>query len=54
MSATDPTYLLEKYADVIAEEVNVKEISLMEGNAEVKVQYNPLGSMLGASFGKDT
>lgn len=44
--------ILEKYADVIKEEVNVKEIS--ELNIDLKPIFKPLGNQLSAKFGKDT
>ncbi len=44
--------ILEKYADVIKEEVNVKEIS--ELTIDAKPVFKPLGNKLSAKFGKDT
>ncbi len=44
--------ILEKYADVIKEEVNVKEIS--ELHIDAKPVFKPLGNKLSAKFGKDT
>lgn len=46
--------LLEKYGEIIKEEVNVKEIwPFSSDNPLVKV-FKPLGSQLSAKFGKDT
>ncbi|PID34651.1 MAG: hypothetical protein CR971_02135 [candidate division SR1 bacterium] len=44
--------ILEKYADVIKEEVNVKEITTLDIDA--KPVFKPLGNKLSAKFGKDT
>ncbi len=44
--------ILEKYADVIKEEVNVKKIE--ELNIDAKPVFKPLGNKLSAKFGKDT
>lgn len=48
------TNILQKYNHIIAEEVNVKSVSLMEGDILVKKTYIPLGSALSSKFGKDT
>jgi isoleucyl-tRNA synthetase len=48
------TNILEKYHHIIAEEVNVKAVSLMDGDVSVKKTYIPLGSALSSKFGKDT
>lgn len=44
--------LIEKYGDIIKEELNIKEIADLEG--EHSKQIKPLGSKLSAKFGKDT
>ena len=54
MPALDKTLFLKKYGETIAQEVNVKEVSLIEWDQNVTIQYVPLGKMLGADFGKDT
>jgi len=46
--------LLTKYHDIIAEEVNVKEVTLLPEDMHVTVTYVPLGQQLSAKFGKDT
>lgn len=46
--------LLQKYGEIIAEEVNVKEVSLLDENVTVTVTYIPLGQKIGALFGKET
>lgn len=51
---TSPENILEKYHDIIAEEVNVKNVSLLSDDQQVTVQYVPLGNTLGEKFGKDT
>lgn len=49
-----PEKIVEKYQDIIAEEVNVKQVTLLDADQSVTVQYVPLGNMLGEAFGKDT
>lgn len=44
--------LIEKYGDIIKEELNIKEIADLQG--EHSKQIKPLGSKLSAKFGKDT
>ena len=44
--------LIEKYGDIIKEELNIKEIADLQG--EHRKQIKPLGSKLSAKFGKDT
>ncbi len=46
--------ILEKYHDTIAQEINVKSISLLDEGQQVVVQYIPLGNMLWDKFWKDT
>jgi len=46
--------LLKKYSETIKEEVNVKEINLLEDTWNVSIQYLPIGRELWANFGKDT
>lgn len=46
--------LLEKYGEIIAEEVNVKEVTLLDDTVTVIVTYVPLGQKIGSTFGKDT
>ncbi len=43
-----------KYKDIIAEEVNVKDVYLLDDAVVVTTTYVPLGQKLGAVFGKDT
>ncbi len=47
-------WLLQKYGETIKEEVNVKEISLIQGDQWVVIQYIPLWKTLWSQFGKDT
>ena len=54
MTQTTTQRFLDKYASTIAEEVNVKEVVMLEDNVQVTITYIPLGQMLWASFGKDT
>ncbi len=46
--------LVEKYHDTIAEEVNVKKVSILSDDQQVTIQYIPLGNTLWEQFGKDT
>lgn len=46
--------ILDKYGSIIAEEVNVKSVHLLDDDQQVTVQYIPLGNMLWEQFGKDT
>lgn len=47
-------YIVEKYHDIIAEELNVKKIGVLDNTIVVKKVYKPLGNKLSAKFGKDT
>ncbi len=46
--------LLEKYGEIIKEEVNVKEIWSFHSEKPLVKVFKPLGSQLSAKFGKDT
>lgn len=46
--------LLHKYADIIKEEVNVKEIWPLQSDKPITKIFKPIGSQLSAKFGKDT
>jgi isoleucyl-tRNA synthetase len=46
--------LLEKYEDILKEEVNVKELGLFVSDGPIVKVFKPLGSQLSAKFGKDT
>lgn len=46
--------ILQKYASTIAEEVNVKDVSLLWDDIQVTKIYAPLGQKLSGKFGKDT
>jgi len=46
--------LLEKYADIIKEEVNVKAIEELDNSLKINKIFKPIGSQLSAKFGKDT
>ncbi len=48
------TQLLEKYGDILREEINVKEISPFSSETPIIKVYKPLGSQLSEKFGKDT
>lgn len=47
-------YILDKYADIIKEEVNVKEVGVLSQELHISKVYVPLGSKLSDKFGKDT
>ncbi len=46
--------MLEKYADIIKEEVNVKEVSWFAKDISITKIFKPLGNKLSEKFGKDT
>ena len=46
--------LLTKYAETIAEEVNVQEVVVLGDDVQVSINYIPSGQALGPVFGKDT
>lgn len=46
--------LLQKYGSIIAEEVNVKEVGLLDKRVVVRITYVPLGQKIWWLFGKDT
>lgn len=46
--------IIEKYEDIIKEEINVKEISSLDKKHKVTKIFKPIGTMLSAKFGKDT
>lgn len=54
MSQTKISPLLAKYADIIKEEVNVKEILPFAKDISITKIFKPLGSQLSEKFGKDT
>ena len=54
MAEKKPIPLLEKYADIIKEEVNVKEISWFAKDISITKIFKPLGNKLSEKFGKDT
>lgn len=45
---------LNKYANIIKEEVNIKDLSSFDQSFQPKKVYKPIGSQLSAKFGKDT
>lgn len=53
MTATSQQ-ILEKYWHIIAEEVNVKKVTLIQDTSGVVLQYLPNGRELWSDFGKDT
>ncbi len=46
--------LLQKYEDIIKEEINVKEIKNLDDSIKAKKIFKPIGSQLSAKFAKDT
>lgn len=46
--------LLQKYGDIIKEEINIKEITGLDKTLKVKKIFKPIWSQLSAKFGKDT
>ena len=47
-------HILEKYSEIIQEELNVKDIVPLDKNFTIKKIYKPLWNKLSAKFGKDT
>ena len=54
MTKTKTSPLLTKYADIIKEEINIKEIIPFAKEVTVSKIFKPLGSKLSEKFGKDT
>lgn len=46
--------LLDKYGDIIKEEVNIKDIEWFDDSIKITKIFKPIGSQLSAKFGKDT
>lgn len=46
--------LLEKYEDIIKEEINVKNVDIYQSDKPIVKVYKPLGGQLSAKFWKDT
>ena len=46
--------LLDKYGDIIKEEINVKEVDIYQSDKPITKVYKPLWGQLSAKFGKDT
>lgn len=49
----DTQYIITKYSDIITEELNIKEVGVLQ-NIKVQKIYKPIGSQISAKFGKDT
>ena len=47
-------YVLDKYWEIIKEEINVKKISSLENWWDIKKIFKPIWSQISAKFGKDT
>ena len=47
-------YVLDKYLEIIKEEINVKDISPLQNAWNIKRVFKPIGSQISAKFGKDT
>lgn len=47
-------YVLNKYWEIIKEEINVKKISSLENWWDIKKIFKPIWSQISAKFGKDT
>ena len=46
--------LLDKYGDIIKEEINVKDVEIYQSDKPITKVYKPLGWQLSAKFWKDT
>jgi hypothetical protein len=51
---SDIAQILDKYQDIIQEEINVKAVVPFTEKLHVTKIFKPLGSKLSAKFGKDT
>lgn len=51
---TSAETLLKKYGDIIKEEVNVKQIEVLDNSLKIQKTFKPIWSQLSAKFGKDT
>ena len=47
-------YILDKYEEIIKEEINVKNISSLQWAGNIKKIFKPIWSQISAKFGKDT
>lgn len=54
MTSMTVDYVLDKYWEIIKEEINVKEVSAMSGTWDIKKIFKPIWSQISAKFGKDT
>jgi len=54
MANEDLKQILNKYGDIIKEEVNVKEVSVFVEKINYQKVIKPIGSKLSAKYGKDT
>ena len=54
MANLTPDYILDKYWEIIMEEINVKKISTLWWANEIKKIFKPIWSKISAKFGKDT
>ena len=50
----DEKQLLNKYWDIIKEEINVKDVEIYQSDKPITKIYKPLWGQLSAKFGKDT
>jgi len=48
------SYILEKYRDILSEELNVKDVKTLDDTVVIKKIYKPLGNKLSEKFGKET
>ena len=54
MSDMSVDYVLDKYWEIIKEEINVKDLSALSNAGEIKKIFKPIWSQISAKFGKDT
>lgn len=50
----DKNTLLQKYGDIIKEEINVKDIASLDASVKITKLFKPLGSKLSSKYAKDT
>ena len=51
MADLNVDYVLDKYWEIIKEEINVKDISPLQNAWNIKRVFKPIGSQISAKFG---
>jgi len=50
----DKSTILQKYGDIIKEEINVKDITALDDSIKITKIFKPLGNKLSSKYAKDT